>query len=156
MELFLGFQTVVISTATAEILGTRHREWEKGVCDNFATNQDLAFKSTGNKKNRRTSYLQICRRIACDNQNALLVYLKEQFHFQPWKVSHNRVSPDPGSSLHPKVKISFLKTGQKAAALVVAQELYFEGQVGTTLHLTGFSSSDYTVPCFLDYVIISF
>lgn len=29
----------------------------KGACDNFATNQDLAFKSTGNKKNRRTSYL---------------------------------------------------------------------------------------------------
>lgn len=29
----------------------------KGTCDNFATNQDLAFKSTGSKKNRGTSYL---------------------------------------------------------------------------------------------------
>lgn len=84
------------------------------------------------------------------------MYLKEQFHFQTWKVSHTWVSPDPSSTLHPKVKISFLQTGQKAAASVVAREFYFEGQVGTTLHLTGFSSSDYTVPCFLEYVIISF
>lgn len=29
----------------------------KGACDNFATNQDLAFKSTGSKKNGGTSYL---------------------------------------------------------------------------------------------------
>lgn len=58
--------------------------------------------------------------------------------------------------LHPKVKIGFLKTEQKAALSGVVQEFYFEGQVGTQLHLTGFSSSDYTVPCFLEYVIISF
>lgn len=58
--------------------------------------------------------------------------------------------------LQPKVELSFLKAGQKAAAAVVAQEFCFEGQVGPTLHLTGISSSDYTVPCFLEYVIISF
>lgn len=29
----------------------------KGACDNFATTRDLAFKSTGNKTNRGTSYL---------------------------------------------------------------------------------------------------
>lgn len=65
------------------------------------------------------------------------------------------LSPDP-SKLHPKHKLRFLKAGQKAAASLVAQEFCFEGQVGPTLHLTGISSSDYTVPCFLEYVIISF
>jgi len=45
---------------------------------------------------------------------------------------------------------------QKAVVSVAAAEFSFEGQVSTTLHLTGFSSSDYTVPCFLEYVIISF
>lgn len=56
MELFLGFQTVVISTP---LLGS----WApgiqsgKGACDKFATNQDLAFKSTGSKKNRGPVYL---------------------------------------------------------------------------------------------------
>lgn len=29
----------------------------EGACDEFATNQDLAFKSTGSKKNRGTVYL---------------------------------------------------------------------------------------------------
>lgn len=84
------------------------------------------------------------------------MYLKEQFRFQTWKVSYNRVSLDPGNMLHPKAKIGFLKTEQKAAPSVVVQKFYFEGQVGTKLHLTGFGSSDYTVPCFLEYVIISF
>lgn len=45
---------------------------------------------------------------------------------------------------------------QKAVVLVAAAEPGFEGQVSTTLHLTGFSSSDYTGPRFLEYVIISF
>lgn len=55
-----------------------------------------------------------------------------------------------------KVKIRFLTIMQKAVVSVVAAEFSFEGQVSTTLHLTEFSSSDYTVPCFLEYVIISF
>lgn len=48
--------------------------------------------------------------------------------------------------LRPKVEPRLWKAGQKAVASAVAQELCFEGQVGPTLHLTGISSSDYTVP----------
>lgn len=56
MELFLGFQTVVISTP---LLSSRAPGTESGdgACDKFATNQDLAFKSTGSKKNREAAYL---------------------------------------------------------------------------------------------------
>lgn len=55
-EVFLGSQTVVISTP---LLGSwaPGTESGEGACDKFATNQDLASESTGSKKNRGTDYL---------------------------------------------------------------------------------------------------
>ena len=93
------------------------REWEKG---HVTTLPQIRIWHLNPQEARRIEGLLIYRfadELNEITQNALLVYLKEQFHFQTWKVSHNWVSPDPRSTLHPKVKISFLKTGQKAAAV---------------------------------------
>lgn len=78
------------------------------------------------------------------------------FNFPAHKVSSARVLPNPNNTYSPKVKICFLTIMQKAVVSVAAAGASFEGQVSTTLHLTGISSSDYTAPRFLEYVIISF
>lgn len=53
---FFLASTVVISTPllSSWAPGTESGE---GTCDKFTTNQDLAFKSTGSRKNRGTAYL---------------------------------------------------------------------------------------------------
>lgn len=127
----------------------------KGACDNFA---QIRIWHLNPQEARRIEGLLIYR--FADELNEIT-----KMHFSCiWRsnsifrlgkfpiIEHH---PTPAAHCIPRLR-SASKTRQKAAASVVAQEFHFEGQVGTTLHLTGFSSSDYTLPCFLEYVIISF
>ena len=65
------------------------REWEKG---HVTTLPQIRIWHLNPQEARRIEGLLIYRfadELNAITQNALLVYLKEQFHFQTWKVSHN-------------------------------------------------------------------
>ena len=65
------------------------REWEKG---HVTTLPQIRIWHLNPQEARRIEGLLIYRfadELNEITQNALLVYLKEQFHFQTWKVSHN-------------------------------------------------------------------